>query len=119
MLQLPPRFATIILSFAPRFFQRTWRHAEGLVLGAVLAPGTRTVASLLRITGLAQERHFVNYHRVLNRAIGSPRAAGGILLRLPACCMDRKCGRTHPRPILGQVRRAEIGRPSSNIRFRT
>src|SRR5690242_15781877 len=82
MLQLPPRFAAIILSFAPLFFQRTWRHAEGLVLGAVLAPGTRTVASLLRITGLAQERHFVNYHRVLNRAIWSPRAAGGILLRL-------------------------------------
>ena len=82
MLQLPPRFATIILSFAPLFFQRSWRHAEGLVLGALLAPGTRTVASLLRITGLAQERHFVNYHRVLNRAIWSPRAAGGILLRL-------------------------------------
>jgi hypothetical protein len=30
------------------------------LLGAILAPGARTVARLLRITGLAQERHFVN-----------------------------------------------------------
>jgi hypothetical protein len=82
MLQLPPRFATVILNFAPLFFQRSWRHAEMLVLGAILAPGTRTVASLLRITGLAQERHFVNYHRVLNRAVWSPRAAACILFRL-------------------------------------
>ena len=82
MLQLPSRFATVILSFAPLFFQRSWRHAEVLLLGAIVAPGTRTVARLLRITGLAQERHFVNYHRVLNRAVWSPRAAGGLLFRL-------------------------------------
>jgi DDE superfamily endonuclease len=82
MLQLPARFATVILNFAPLFFQRSWRHAEILLLGAILAPGARTVARLLRITGLAQERHFVNYHRVLNRAVWSPRAAAGILFRL-------------------------------------
>jgi hypothetical protein len=28
---------------------------------------------------LAQKRHFVNYHRVLNRAVWSPRAASGVL----------------------------------------
>jgi hypothetical protein len=82
MLELPSRFARVILGFAPLFFQRSWRHAEMLLLGAILAPGTRTVTRLLRITGLAQERHFVNYHRVLNRAVWSPRAAGAILLRL-------------------------------------
>ena len=82
MLQLPAHFATVILNFAPLFFQRSWRHAEVLLLGAILAPGARTVARLLRITGLAQERHFVNYHRVLNRAVWSPRAAAGILFRL-------------------------------------
>ena len=82
MIQLPSRFATVILSFAPLFFQRSWRHAEVLLLGAILTPGTRTIARLLRITGLAQERHFVNYHRVLNRAVWSPRAAGGVLFRL-------------------------------------
>src|SRR3954451_1067720 len=82
MLQLPSRFDTVILNFAPLFFQRSWRHAEVLLLGAILAPGTRTVSRLLRITGLAQERHFVNDHRVLNRAVWSPRAASGILFRL-------------------------------------
>ena len=82
MLQLPSRFATVILTFAPLFCQRSWRHAEVLLLGAILAPGTRTVTRLLRITGLAQERHCVNYHRVLNRAEWSPRAGGDIRLRL-------------------------------------
>jgi hypothetical protein len=60
---LPSRFATVILHFAPLFYHRSWRHAEVLLIGAILAPGTRTVASLLRISGLMRERHFVNYHR--------------------------------------------------------
>ena len=79
---LPSRFATVILHFAPLFYHRSWRHAEVLLIGAILAPGTRTVASLLRISGLMRERHFVNYHRVLNRAAWSPRLASRLLLRL-------------------------------------
>ncbi len=75
MLRLPPRFATIILCFAPLFFQRSWCHAEMLLIGAILTPGRRTVTSILRITGLGQERRFVNSHRVLNRAAWSGRAA--------------------------------------------
>src|SRR5918998_1514177 len=72
MLSLPSRFAAVILAFAPVFLQqRTWRHAEVLLIGAVLAPGQRTVASILRITGLARERRFVNYHRILNRVRSS------------------------------------------------
>jgi DDE superfamily endonuclease len=82
MLRLPARFAEIILNFAPLFFHRSWRHAETLLLGAILTPGTRTVTRLLRITGLASERRFVNYHRVLNRAVWNPRAASCLLLRL-------------------------------------
>jgi DDE superfamily endonuclease len=82
MLRLPSRFAAVILNFAPLFCHRSWRHAEVLLLGAILAPGTRTVTRLLRITGLAGERRFVNYHRVLNRAAWSPRAASCLLLRL-------------------------------------
>jgi hypothetical protein len=68
MPRLPSRFAAVILAFAPLFLQRSWRHAEVLLTGAILAPGTRTVASILRISGLAREQRFVNYHRVLNRA---------------------------------------------------
>ena len=82
MLRLPSRFAAVILAFAPLFLQRSWRHAEVLLTGAILAPGQRTVASILRITGLARERRFVNYHRVLNRAAWRPRAASRILLGL-------------------------------------
>ena len=83
MLALPSRFAAVILAFSPVFLQqRTWRHAEVLLIGAILAPGQRTVASLLRITGLSGERCFVNYHRVLNRAVWSSRAASRILLGL-------------------------------------
>src|SRR3712207_2690307 len=82
MLRLPPRFATIILCFAPLFFQRSWRHAEMLLIGAILTPGRRTVTSILRITGLCRGRRFVNYHRVLNRAAWSGRAAARVLLDL-------------------------------------
>ena len=82
MPRLPSRFAAVILCFAPLFRQRSWRHAEVLLLGAILAPGQRTVASLLRISGLGGERRFANYHRVLNRAAWSGRAAARVLLGL-------------------------------------
>src|SRR3954453_17917527 len=75
MPSLPSRFAEVILTFAPLFLQqRTWDHAGMLLIGAILAPGQRTVTSLLRIMGLSGERRFVNYHRVLNRAVWSSRA---------------------------------------------
>lgn len=82
MSALPPRFASLILTFAGLFHQSTWRYAQQLLAGAILAPGIRTVASALRILGAAGERRFVNYHRVLSRAPWSPRAASHQLLRL-------------------------------------
>src|SRR3954464_10146028 len=86
---LPSRFAEVILTFAPLFLQqRTWDHAGMLLIGAILAPGQRTVTSLLRIMGLSGERRFVNYHRVLNRAVWSSRAASRLL----------RVADYHPRP---------------------
>jgi len=82
MLRLPSRFAAVILCFAPLFRERSWRHAEVLLIGAILAPGRRTVTDVLRIAGLCRERRFTNYHRVLNRAAWSGRAAGCVLLGL-------------------------------------
>jgi hypothetical protein len=82
MLRLPTRFAVVILCFAPLFCHRSWRHAEVLLVGAILVPGQRTVTSLLRISGLSRERRFVNYHRILNRAAWSGRAAARVLLGL-------------------------------------
>jgi hypothetical protein len=62
--------------------QRTWWHAQLLLLGAILTPGQRTVSSILRIVGLRRERHFVNYHRVLNRAVWNSRQGARLLLGL-------------------------------------
>ena len=42
-------------------------------MGALLAPGKRTVTSCLRITGRAMVPTFGSYHQVLNRARWNPR----------------------------------------------
>src|SRR4051794_18369660 len=82
-MHLPARFAVIMLTFIPVFRQqRTWRHAELLLIAAILAPGRRTITSLLRIAGLSRERRFTTYHRGLNRAAWDPRAAARLLLGL-------------------------------------
>ncbi len=60
MLTIPSELAPIILAFQPLMLNRTWQHAVTLLVGAILAPGKRTVSSLLRITGLHQEKAFQN-----------------------------------------------------------
>jgi hypothetical protein len=82
MLSLPSGFASVILAFAPLFRHSVWCAARLLLLGAMLAPGKRTVTSVLRIVGLGSEKHFQNYHRVLNRARWNSRTASRILLGL-------------------------------------
>jgi len=82
MPDLPARFAELILAFAPLFVHRSWRHAQVLLIGAILTPGRRTVTRVLRIMGRAQERRFVNVHPVLNRAAWCPRTGSRILLGL-------------------------------------
>src|SRR5687768_18603128 len=82
MLSLPNPFLSVISIFVPVFARPIWPHAKVLITGAILAPDTRTVASILRIMGLADEPHFQTYHRVLNRAAWSPLKASRVLLRL-------------------------------------
>jgi hypothetical protein len=82
MLPLPPEIIQFVNNFAPVFSQRVWAHALVLLLGAILTPGKRTVTSALRIMGLADEQHFINYHRVLSRARWSSLALSRVLLRL-------------------------------------
>jgi len=80
---MPPLPEAIILTlapFAPLFSERVWLHAQVLLLGAILTPGARTVTAALRVMGLATERHFTNYHRVLNRATWSALQGSRILL---------------------------------------
>jgi len=71
---------TLIAVFAPVFSRRVWRHVQVLLVGAILAPGRRTVTALLRVVGLSNERHFQTYHRVLNRAVWSSLEVSQILL---------------------------------------
>jgi DDE superfamily endonuclease len=82
LFALPPLFAALLSAFAPLFSDRVWRQAQVLLMGAMLAPGKRTVTSCWRILGLSQEQRFVNYHRVLNRARWSGRQASRLLLGL-------------------------------------
>ena len=82
MLLLSSGFASWLQAFASLFRARVWSSAQILLLGAILAPGKRTVTAVLRIVGLGSEQHFQNYHRVLNRARWSGRAASRILLSL-------------------------------------
>lgn len=82
MFALPARFAPLIVVFAPLFRQRTWRWAEQLLIGALLAPGVRTVTSVLCVVGLATERKFGKYHRVLSCAVWSSRTTSRLLLQL-------------------------------------
>jgi len=59
-----------------------WEWAKVLLIGAILAPGERTVAAIVRVMGRSNDRQFQNYHRVLNRANWSSRALSRMLLRL-------------------------------------
>lgn len=79
---MPTEIIAVLAHFAPLFSRTTFTAVQVLVLGAILAPGKRTVTSALRVMGLAQEAHFQNYHRVLNRAQWSSLKAAHILLTL-------------------------------------
>jgi len=70
----------VLASFAPLFSKRVWQHAQLLLVGAILAPGRRTVGSALRAMGLDRFERFHRYHRVLSRASWSSLEASRILL---------------------------------------
>ena len=80
MRTLPPKMLQVLASFAPLFSKRVWQHAQLLLVGAILAPGRRTVGSALRAMGLDRFERFHRYHRVLSRARWSSLEASRILL---------------------------------------
>lgn len=82
MSNFSPDLAPIILAFQSLMLNRTWQHAMVLLAGAILAPGKRTVCSVLRIMGRRQQSDFQNYHRILNRASWNLRHGSRILLGL-------------------------------------
>jgi DDE superfamily endonuclease len=82
MRDLPEAIIHMLRHFELAFSERVWEWAKVLLIGAILAPGIRTVTAALRVMGLSQERQFQNYHRVLNRATWSSRTLSRILLGL-------------------------------------
>jgi hypothetical protein len=82
MRDLPQAIILVLRHFELVFSEAVWEWAKILLVGAILAPGVRTVSASLRVMGLSRERQFQNYHRVLNRAKWSSRALSRILLRM-------------------------------------
>jgi hypothetical protein len=81
MLILPRPLGIVIGACAPMCSKRVFEHAKLLIVGAILAPGQRTVTAVRRVMGSDDDRHFQNYHRVLNRAPWPALRGGRILLR--------------------------------------
>lgn len=82
MRNLPPQIIYVLRQFELLFSERMWDWVKILVVGAILAPGKRTVTACLRVMGLSHERQFQAYHRVLNRAKWSSRKLSRVLLGL-------------------------------------
>jgi hypothetical protein len=82
MRTLPTMMIRFLAPFAPLFSKRVWQNVQVLLMGAILAPGQRTVSSALRAMGLDQHERFHRYHRVLSRASWSSLEASRILLGL-------------------------------------
>lgn len=80
MGSLPSHIVRVLRLFEDVFSARVWDWVTVLLVGAILAPGQRTVAAVLRVMGLSEDRQFQNYHRVLNRARWSSRELGRRLL---------------------------------------
>ena len=79
---MPCELMNFVIAFAPLFSKPVFKRVKVLLTGAILTPCSRTVTNALRVMGLSQEKHFQNYHRVLNRALWSPLAGSRILLNV-------------------------------------
>ena len=55
MLAVPVTLTRLIVKFAPVFSKCVWEHVQVLMVGALLAPGKRTVSPVLRVMGLRQD----------------------------------------------------------------
>ena len=82
MEALPREIVRVLRTFEEVFSERVWDWVQVLVVGAILTPGQRTVAAVLRVMGLSGERQYQNYHRVLTRACWSSRELSRRLLGL-------------------------------------
>jgi hypothetical protein len=77
-----PEISALLTLFAVAFTAPTFEKAWVLSYCTILAPGRRTVTAALRAMGLADEKRFEKYHRVLNRDRWSAWILSKILLEL-------------------------------------
>ncbi len=68
MFTFPDEFLALIIAYSGLFSKPVFVHVRLLLAGAILAPGKRTITSVLRVLGLSQETKFHKYHRVLSLA---------------------------------------------------
>ena len=111
MSRLPEDIISVLSHVAPIFSARVWPQAQTLLIGALLAPGKRTVSAVLEVMGLGAEPQFQTYHRLLNRCVWSPMAGSQRLLGLLVATfaptgwivlglddtIERRAWRPHPR----------------------
>ena len=72
MEALPNESVRVLRVFEDVFSERVWDWVQVLVVGAILTPGRRTVAAVLRVMGLSEERQYQNYYaRASTDASGS------------------------------------------------
>jgi hypothetical protein len=79
---MPCELLNFVIAFAELFSKPVFNRVKVLLTGAILSPVSRTVTNALRVMGLSQEKHFENYHRVLNRDQWSSLKGSQILLNL-------------------------------------
>lgn len=87
MLNFPDEFIVIIIQYAEMFSKPVFAHVKLLLAGAILAPGKRTISSVLHILGMSKEKNFHKYHRVLSLAKWSALKAARILLSQLLSCL--------------------------------
>jgi len=74
MPNLPIEIIVLMQPFTPVFTERTWDWVQVLLVRAIIAPGKRTVTSVLRVMSMSDESQFDrpryrvadDYHRLVS-----------------------------------------------------
>lgn len=82
MLTPSSEIIQLLTTFAVGMTAPTFAKALVLIYGAILTPGRRTIAAVLRVQGLDEAGNYGKYHRVLNQAPWSAMVMSQILLGL-------------------------------------
>ncbi|NJL03270.1 MAG: transposase [Spirulinaceae cyanobacterium SM2_1_0] len=83
MLSIPEAVSEVLTPFQVLFVQqRSWQKGQALLVGALMCQGKRTMSRVLSVMGLAQERDYGNYYRLLSRVGWSGLTGARILLGL-------------------------------------